>query len=273
MQGSVIKRMYAGFALIIVLFIVTVTIMTNGMHQIHSNFETVSSTSLPLVSLSNQTSVQLLSADKSFKDFLTTQDQDRMAQMRQEFGQSQQEFGKTLSELEQASRIYPALAEPLAQLRETEQSYFAEANEAMNNYEAMFTAQAEVQKSSRRFQKLHTELTVGMKEYVDDQTSISVKVMAKSYFIKLKDAEVITSDALASSDLEFVEKAVTKNKKAVTHLNYAYRGLVTQLPSLKEVFNQSVEQFTQDVGQKAGCLTNMPVTCAQERRCTTTSPT
>ncbi|EOG1500013.1 methyl-accepting chemotaxis protein [Vibrio vulnificus] len=254
MQGSVIKRMYAGFALIIVLFAVTVTIMTNGMNQIHSNFETVSKNSLPLVSLSNQTSVELLSADKSFKDFLTTQNQDRMTQMRSEFGKSQTEFNQTLNELENASKAYPALAEPLAQLREIENSYFAEANEAMNNYEAMFAAQAEVQKSSRRFQKLHTELTVGMKEYVDDQSSISVKVMAKSYFIKLKDAEVITSDALASSDLEFVKKAVNKNKKAVTHLNYAYRGLTTQLPSLKDVFNASVEQFTQDVGQKGGVL-------------------
>ncbi|MGL0950674.1 methyl-accepting chemotaxis protein [Vibrio vulnificus] len=254
MQGSVIKRMYAGFALIIVLFAVTVTIMTNGMNQIHSNFETVSKNSLPLVSLSNQTSVELLSADKSFKDFLTTQNQDRMTQMRSEFGKSQTEFNQTLNELENASKAYPALAEPLAQLREIENSYFAEANEAMNNYEAMFAAQAEVQKSSRRFQKLHTELTVGMKEYVDDQSSISVKVMAKSYFIKLKDAEVITSDALASSDLDFVKKAVNKNKKAVTHLNYAYRGLTTQLPSLKDVFNASVEQFTQDVGQKGGVL-------------------
>ena len=72
----------------------------------------------------------------------------------------------------------------------------------MNNYVAMFVAQEQVQKASREFQRLHSELTVGMKEYIADQKSISVKVMAKSYFIKLKDAEVITSDALASSDVE-----------------------------------------------------------------------
>ena len=82
MQGSVIRRMYAGFALIIVMFAVTVAIMMSGMNQIHSNFESVSKTALPLVSLSNQTSVQLLSADKSFKDFLTTQNLDRMDEIR-----------------------------------------------------------------------------------------------------------------------------------------------------------------------------------------------
>ncbi|MCA0937888.1 methyl-accepting chemotaxis protein [Vibrio alginolyticus] len=254
MRGSVIKRMYAGFALIIILFAVTIAIMMGGMQDIHGKFQTVSKSSLPLVSLSNQTSVELLSADKSFKDFLTTENKERMDEMRQEFAKSQQQFESTLSELESASKIYPSLAEPFAELKTLEQSYFTEALEAMDNYESMFAAQEEVQKSSRRFQQLNTQLSVGLKEYVDDQSSISVKVMAKSYFIKLKDAEVITSDALASSNSAFVTEAVAKNRKAVTHLNYAFRGLVTQLPALEKAFGESVEQFTRDVGQRGGVL-------------------
>ncbi|MEF1310371.1 methyl-accepting chemotaxis protein [Vibrio mytili] len=254
MRGSVIKRMYAGFALIIVLFAVTITIMMGGMSDIHGKFANVSKSSLPLVSLSNQTSVELLSADKSFKDFLTTENKQRMEEMRQEFAKSQQRFKETLSQLESASKMYPSLAESYSELQTIEQSYFTEALEAMDNYEAMFAAQEEVQKSSRRFQTLQTQLSVGLKEYVADQSSISVKVMAKSYFIKLKDAEVITSDALASSDPEFVTEAVAKNRKAVTHLNYAFRGLVAQLPELKEAFGDSVEQFTRDVGQRGGVL-------------------
>ncbi|CDT02529.1 putative methyl-accepting chemotaxis protein [Vibrio coralliirubri] len=254
MKGSVIKRMYAGFALIIIMFAVTITIMMNSMNQIHSNFESVSETSLPLVALSNQTSVQLLSADKSFKDFLTTQNAERMSAMRTEFAASQNSFSEVLGSLEAASQNNASLTERIAQLRAMEERYFAEADEAMNNYVAMFEAQEQVQKASRDFQRLHSELTVGMKEYVADQKSISVKVMAKSYFIKLQDAEVITSDALASSDVAFVQKAVNQNKKAVTHLNYAYRGLSTQLPALKNVFDESVQKFTKDVGQKGGVL-------------------
>ncbi|MEZ8022680.1 methyl-accepting chemotaxis protein [Vibrio sp. 1F255] len=254
MKGSVIKRMYAGFALIIIMFAVTITIMMNSMNQIHSNFESVSETSLPLVALSNQTSVQLLSADKSFKDFLTTQNAERMSAMRTEFAASQNSFSEVLGSLEAASQNNASLIERIAQLRAMEERYFAEADEAMNNYVAMFEAQEQVQKASRDFQRLHSELTVGMKEYVADQKSISVKVMAKSYFIKLQDAEVITSDALASSDVAFVQKAVNQNKKAVIHLNYAYRGLSTQLPALKNVFDESVQKFTKDVGQKGGVL-------------------
>ncbi|NVC93016.1 methyl-accepting chemotaxis protein [Vibrio natriegens] len=254
MRGSVIKRMYAGFGLIIILFAVTIAIMMGGMNDIHGKFQTVSESSLPLVSLSNQTSVELLSADKSFKDFLTTENKQRMDELRQEFAKSQQRFESTLEQLKSASEIYPSLAEPFAELKALEQSYFTEAIEAMDNYEAMFAAQEAVQKSSRRFQKLNTELSIGLKEYVDDQSSISVKVMAKSYFIKLKDAEVITSDALASSNSEFVTKAVAKNRKAISHLNDAFRGLTAQLPELKKAFGDSVEQFTRDVGKRGGVL-------------------
>ncbi|NOH96700.1 methyl-accepting chemotaxis protein [Vibrio sp. 99-70-13A1] len=254
MKGSVIKRMYAGFTLIIIMFAVTISIMMSSMNQIHTNFESVSSTSLPLVSLSNQTSVQLLSADKSFKDFLTTQNAERMAAMRSEFIASKAEFSQVLSQLEAAGMNNSELVERITQLKEMEKRYFAEAAEAMNNYEAMFAAQALVQKAARDFQRLHSELTVGMKEYVADQSSITVKVMAKSYFIKLQDAEVTTSDALASSDTEFVSKAVKQNRKAVAHLNYAYRGLATQVPAIKTVFDKPVEQFTVDVGKKGGVL-------------------
>ncbi|MBD1556508.1 methyl-accepting chemotaxis protein [Vibrio sp. S9_S30] len=254
MKGSVIRRMYAGFALIVVLFITTITIMMGGMDKIHTNFETVSNTSLPLVSMSNQTSVRLLSADKAFKDFLTTQSQSRMDNSKAAFIEAQNNFQDALIALEEASRSIPEIGSRIEDLRQMEGQYFEEAIEAMDNYKAMFSAQEEVQKSSRDFHRLHTELSVRMKEHVNKQDNIAVKVMSGSYFDKLKDSQTVTSDALASSDTEFVRAAVNKNKKAVTHLNYAYRGLANHLPSLKEVFDESVNQFTRDVGKAGGVL-------------------
>ncbi len=254
MKGSVIRRMYAGFALIIAMFIITTLLMTRGMQQIHGNFVEVSNVSLPLVSKANETSVALLSADKQFKDFLTTQSFERMDELATRFNTAKDDYAQTLNLLGDASLGNAVLESSISELKQMEVNYFTEAQQAMDNYRAMFTAQEQVQKSTRRFQRLHSELSVGMKEYVDDQSSISVKVMAKSYFIKLKDAEVITSDALASSDPALVAKAVAKNKKAVTHLNYAYNGLTTQMPEIKRAFDDSVQQFTRDVGQKGGVL-------------------
>ncbi|PMH45016.1 chemotaxis protein [Vibrio sp. 10N.286.49.B3] len=254
MKGSVIKRMYAGFLLIIVMFAITISMVMEGMNQINSQFETVSTTSLPLVTLSNQTSVGLLSADKSFKDFITTQDTQRMDEMQNAFIQAEDNFQQRFHLLKQASQSFPHLEERIEQLNLIEQRYFSETVEAMNNYQQMFEAQANVIQSSRRFQRLHSELNVGMKNYVDDQDSVSVKMLAKSYFLRLQDAEVITSDALASTDLAFIESALNKNRKAVTHLNDSYRGLSAQIPRLKQNFDGSVSAFTRDVGQRGGVL-------------------
>ena len=117
MQGSVIRRMYAGFTLIVVLFVITIVLMLSGMNQIHQYFGSVSKSSLPLVSLSNQTSVQLLSADKSFKDFLTTQNTERMKVRREEFSNSMGKFDSALSQLADASPGFPELERRISELR------------------------------------------------------------------------------------------------------------------------------------------------------------
>ncbi|WP_194437750.1 methyl-accepting chemotaxis protein [Vibrio fluminensis] len=254
MKGSVIRRMYAGFALIILMFAVSTVLALRSMEQIHANFASVTNTSLPLVSLSNQTNVALLSADKLFKDYLTTQSFERMNEIRAQFADAKLNYDKSVSELETASRDDADLMKRIEEVKQLEQRYFKEADTAMDNYRNMFEAQEQVQLSTRQFQRLHSELSAGMKDYVEKQDNIVVKVMSRSYFEKLKDAEVITSDALASSDTEAVAKAVAQNKKAVTHLNYAYRGLTTQMPSLKDEFDASVAQFSIDIGQKGGVL-------------------
>jgi methyl-accepting chemotaxis protein len=246
--------MYAGFSLIVIMFIVTVLLMIDGMNNIYAKFETVTQSSLPLVANSNKTSVQLLSADKLFKDYLTSDDHSRMEQIRQEFSQSQALFSDTFKDLQTVSRDYPQAQQNIEALKQVEASYFSEAQLAMDNYRDMFEAESRVVKSSRDFQRMNIELTVGMKEYVSKQSSISVKLMAKSYFSKLEDAQKITADALSSLDTELVQKAVTKNKKAVTHLNYAFNGLSAQSPELKEKFGSAVEKFTRDIGMTGGVL-------------------
>ncbi|WP_375750365.1 methyl-accepting chemotaxis protein [Vibrio sp. HN007] len=254
MKGSVIRRMYAGFSLIVIMFVITIGLMMNGMNDIHTKFGTVTQNSLPFVSLSNKTSLQLLSSDKLFKDFLTSDDQARMDQTRSDFAASQSSFQDIFSQLEQVSKVYPEAQQYIDQLKVIENQYFSEAQVAMNNYIDMFNAEEQVAKSTRDFQRLNVELTVGMKEMVAGMPSISVKLMAKSYFSKLEEASDVTVDALSSSDTELVKKAVAVNKKAVSHLNYAFNGLAAQSPQIKEEFSERVEAFTKDIGKPGGVL-------------------
>ena len=68
-QTSVIKRMYAGFMIMVLLVVATVILMLNGTNRIYKQLESVNENTLPLVTFANQTRVNLLTADKIFKNF------------------------------------------------------------------------------------------------------------------------------------------------------------------------------------------------------------
>lgn len=253
-QTSVIRRMYAGFAVMVVLFVITIALMLQGTNRIHAQLEAVTSESLPLVSTASQASVRLLAADKIFKDYLTSQNLDRMATYQATFTEAHNTYLATQEALLNEVQKHPALRAQTDQLLSLEQRYFTEANNAMANYRTQLVAQAERQRMARRFQQLYPQLSVKMKEYIDDQESFTVKMMAKSYFIKLEQTETITSDALAIDDADAISKAMKKNRRYISHLNDAYRGLSTQLPALKQNFDKAIQQYTRDIGQSDGIL-------------------
>ena len=253
-QTSVIKRMYAGFAVMVLLFVATVVLMLNGTNRIYNQLESVNEDALPLLAYANQTSVNLLIADKIFKDFLTTQDAQRMQDYESKFALAHQNFSDALAKLTEISAGNGALSDQLSALTEIEARYFSESNNAMSNYKTQLATQQVRKKAIRHFQQLQTELQIGMKEYINNQDNIAVKLMAKSYFAQLKKTESITSDALASDKVKAIKKAMKGNKRSVTRLNFAYGGLTAQLPPLKEAFDEPVKQFIQDVGKKGGVL-------------------
>lgn len=253
-QTSVIRRMYTGFAIMVLLFVATMMMLLNGTSRIHQQLQTVTTDALPLVSLSNQTSVRLLAADKVFKDFLTSQEPERLAHYDNQFSQSHEQFLTALNQLVEQSRNTPALNDQLSALLALEERYFQEAQTAMTNYRAQLLAQSERQQASRNFQQLHARLNSKMKDYVDDQDSISVKMIAKNYFMKLQQTETITSDALASEDIAVIEQAIKSNKRNVNHLSNAYRSLTALMPDLKSAFDESIARYERDIGQSGGVL-------------------
>ncbi|PSB88533.1 methyl-accepting chemotaxis protein [Photobacterium damselae subsp. damselae] len=251
---SVIHRMYFSFAVMVALLIFTVILLLSGSNKIHSQLNTLAADALPLVSASNHTSVSLLAADKVFKDFLTSQDISAMSQYQHNFKQAEQDYLHAQQQLADIIIRHPDLASNMEQLFQLQQSYFQEAEIAMNNYRTQLLAQTERQQSTRRFQRLHAKLNSGIKDEVAKQQNFSVKMLAKNYFEKLSETETVTSDALASENIAVIDQAVKANRKSVNHLGFAYRGITTQLPDLKPIFDKDVEQYIQDIGRSGGVL-------------------
>ncbi|PSV03806.1 methyl-accepting chemotaxis protein [Photobacterium leiognathi] len=246
--------MYSGFVVMVALFVLTIVLMLDGTNRIHNQLTTVTTDALPLVSISNKVSVKLLAADKTFKDFLTSQDPAAMKTYEADFHKATKEFASARQELVAVAESNPELTNYINALTALEQRYFAEAQVAMQNYRTQMLAGDERQQSARRFQRLQAELSIGMKEYINEQDNMAVKMMAKNFFVKLKETETITSDALATDDISSIETAIKANKRSVNHLANAFRSLTTLLSGLKDSFGKSINQYTLDIGKKGGVL-------------------
>ncbi|MEC6795666.1 methyl-accepting chemotaxis protein [Photobacterium sp. S4TG1] len=246
--------MYLGFAILVALFVVTIMFMLDGVDRIHNQLKSITTGALPLVSASHNVSLQLLVADKIFKDYLTSQDPTAMAAYSVEFEQQTTLFQQARNQLQQVTKNNPQLEKSILELTELEQRYFAEATIAMTNYRLLLLATNERQQSSRQFQQLQTELNIGMKEFINEQDNLTVKMLSKNYFLKLKETETITLDALASDNTAEIEKAIRSNKISVNHLKNTFRSLSILQPELTQAFGKSVEQYGLDIGRTGGVL-------------------
>lgn len=253
-QSSVIRRVYAGFAVLAISLIATNTLNLNNSQTIHGQLETVTSEALPLVNLSNEASVSLLTADKIFKDYLTSSNGAQSEQVLQNFEAAREKFDSALTNLYDASSQNAELTSQLEALREVENRYFAEASIAIANYQRQQTAKDAGVKAARQFQRMNTALALGMQDFVANNGNTTVKIISKTYFKKLQETEIHTSDALASSNLDDVTKAIAENKRSVNQLNYSFRSLTSQLPELKEKFQKELDAFSHDVSREGGVL-------------------
>ncbi|MCC4798872.1 chemotaxis protein [Enterovibrio norvegicus] len=253
-QSSVIRRMYAGFAVLAVSLVATNTLNLSSSEKIHGQLEVVTSEALPLVSLSNEASVSLLAADKIFKDYLTSSNVTQSEQVLEKFNAAQQKFDIALSQLYTATSQQAELTSQLESLREIEKRYFSEASVAISNYQRQQTAKDEGVTAARQFQRMNTALALGMQDFIANNGSTTVKIISKTYFKKLQETETHTSDALASNKLNDITKAMSENKRSVKQLNYSFRSLNSQLPELKEKFQKDLDAFTRDVSREGGVL-------------------
>ncbi|MEC6881110.1 methyl-accepting chemotaxis protein [Photobacterium piscicola] len=246
--------MYLGFAILVALFVITIMFMLDGVDRIHNQLKSITTGALPLVSASHNVSLQLLVADKIFKDYLTSQDPTAMAAYSVEFEQQTTLFQQARNQLQQVTKNNPQLEKSIQALTELEQRYFTEATIAMTNYHLLLLATNERQQSARQFQQLQTELNIGMKEFINEQDNLTVKMLSKNYFLKLKETETITLDALASDNTAEIEKAIRSNKISVNHLKNTFRSLSILQPELTQAFGKSVEQYGLDIGRTGGVL-------------------
>ena len=111
---SVVGRVLGGFVLLVGLMILASVTSGVAISTLNRNLSSVAGELVPLVDQANQVGIEMLTANRHFKDVITSRQNSAMDQSEQAFSASRGEFQRQLHALKDKASSYPALLEALA---------------------------------------------------------------------------------------------------------------------------------------------------------------
>ncbi|MGL4269503.1 MAG: hypothetical protein ACRCR6_06920, partial [Plesiomonas sp.] len=251
-NASVIRHMVIGFVVLVAAFIAANLFALNVSGQMKSSLDEVTQEAVPVTEAASELTLSLLTADKWFKSFVASRDPRLLASHQGAFEQSRRDYLQQLDEFKQRNAEHENT--PISQLVDIEQHYFEPAVKIFQQYDAILRGRQTITNAVQRFQNKKMELQYGLKTLIDNGDNEALKLISGSFFNSLREMDKTTSDALASQDPAFIEKAMKTNNINVSRLGYAFKGLVAQLPLLEERYGEMFEAFLTDAGRKNGAL-------------------
>lgn len=186
---SVVRRVLGGFVLLVGLMILASVISGIAIATLNRNLSSVAGELVPLVDQANKVGIELLSANRHFKDVITSRQNSAMDQSEQAFAASREEFQQQLQALKTMAASYPALSDALAPLETIDDQFFDLANVTMRDYRAIVADEAKVKAAAADFQlnlpQLRRFVGAAVQELGDDY----VRFMADEYLAQLSIVE------------------------------------------------------------------------------------
>ena len=149
---SIVKRVLAGFALLVALMIITSIISALAISGLSRSLSSVAGEMVPLVDQANKVGIELLSANSHFKDSITTRQPEAMEQSRSAFNANRDEFKQQLERLSGMIGDDATLASQLAALRKVDSQFFELAPVIMRDYRSSLEEQRKVRAEAADFQ-------------------------------------------------------------------------------------------------------------------------
>lgn len=252
-NSSIIKQILFTFTFIIIGFITAMTTVFIGYNNTNQQLQNIGYQSVPLMTESNQTTVQLLAADRAFTQFMTSTDPELLASKQISFTQGK---NKTLKQLEQLQNIITSyhFDLDLGELNQLESNYFQLSENIMQNYASQLIAQQEIQTLKSNYERNFSHLNRSMPDMVSEQKSSAVKFAAFGFFQRFRKLNSMTMDAFVEPSLDGINQAFSQNKQLATRLTNDVNKMASLVPNFEESFNEGFTQYLHDASQSNGLL-------------------
>ncbi len=251
---SIVKRVLAGFALLVALMIITSVISALAISNLNRNLSSVADEMVPLVDQANKVGIKLLSANSHFKDGITTRQPAAMAASSDAFNANHDEFTQQLQRLASMIGTDAALASQLEALRQVDSQFFELAPMIMRDYRESLDEQRSVRAEAADFQlnlpQLRRFVGAAVLELDDDY----VRFMADEYLAQLSIVEKTAITILSSDQSEVITPLLSEISAAFEQYQQKEADLAGEVSNWDNDVGFYVKALHKGINGKEGAI-------------------
>ena len=251
---SVVGRVLGGFVLLVGLMILASVTSGVAISTLNRNLSSVAGELVPLVDQANQVGIEMLTANRHFKDVITSRQNSAMDQSEQAFSASRGEFQRQLQALKDKASSYPALLEALAPLETLDDQFFDLANVTMRDYRAIVADEAKVKTAAADFQLNLPQLRRFVGAAVQNLGDDYVRFMADEYLAQLSIVEKNAVLILSSDQSTTIAPLLSANEGAFAAYQSKESDLAGEIDSWDNDVGHYIKAFHKGVKEKDGVI-------------------
>ncbi|GGB16215.1 methyl-accepting chemotaxis protein [Agarivorans gilvus] len=223
-------------------------------NKFNQQLDLVTEEATPLVLQSSEFAVDLLTADKHFKDALTSQNADAIKASGEAFAQSELVFVSSLGTLRSMAEGNNELESHLDTLNNLDQNYFRVATQVIQDYIAYLEAEQNVKRSTNLLSVMLPQLKKNLSDKVVALNDDYIRWASESFLNAMAVVELNTLEGLNTTESAKVEVIFKRNKKLIKNFLEATSDLEDEIPELRNDMGHQIDQFIKDSTQDDGVL-------------------
>ncbi|WP_035476224.1 methyl-accepting chemotaxis protein [Aliagarivorans taiwanensis] len=251
---SIVHRVNIGFALLVLMMLIASALNIRAGGLIANQLDEVTNNANPLVLESSQFAVDLLTADKHFKDALTSVNPESIQSSQDNFEQSQLDFVQQIGSLLQSTQPYPELRQRIEALNQLESDYFQVAMQVMRDNVSYREQVTQVRRSASQLQIMLPQLKKNLSDKVILLDDDYIRWASESFLNAMATIELNTMDGLSRDDSENIAKSLARNKNLLKTFEEATSNLEDEIPELRNDIGHQIDQFVRDTTADTGAL-------------------
>jgi len=251
---SIVHRVNFGFGFLVLMMVLTNILSLQTGNKFNQQLNLVTEEATPLVLQSSEFAVDLLTADKHFKDALTSQNIDAIKASGEAFAQSELVFVSSLGTLRSMAEGNTELESHLDTLNNLDQNYFRVAAQVMQDYIAYLAAEKIVKRSTNQLSVMLPQLKKNLSDKVVALNDDYIRWASESFLNAMAVIELNTLEGLNTSESAKVEVIFKRNQKLIKNFLDATSDLEDEIPELRNDMGHQIDQFVKDSTQDDGVL-------------------